>query len=267
MHASGPTDWTEQRWYELALDFAHGRYGLLVDSDHYVAYFENAEQSDLVGRIGYALPPAGPTGIVAPNLWTWSMVMNARSPHKDAAWELIQWATSSEFLLRSALEGNMNPTRASVWDDPSFAAMTAPWGRFHEVSRRLVEDLGRVLVRPAVNYRDVASRWTQALHEAYEGTATVADALTAAGVRHRRDRRLTRRHAVASQVTVRQLRGTWVHGTSRSTRTSPGRPSTRSPRMLYITSVVPPSIEFARLRRKACCRLCDSPENRGRRIS
>ena len=180
LRASGPTDWTEQRWYELALDFAHGRYGLLVDSDHYVAYFEDAEQSELVGRIGYALPPAGPTGIVAPNLWTWSMVMNARSPHKDAAWELIQWATSSEFLLRSALEGNMNPTRASVWDDPSFAAMTAPWGRFHEVSRRLVEDLGRVLVRPAVNYRDVASRWTQALHEAYTGTATVADALTAA---------------------------------------------------------------------------------------
>ena len=178
--AAGPTDWTEQRWYELALDFAHGRYGLLVDSDHYVAYFEDAEQSELVGRIGYALPPAGPTGIVAPNLWTWSMVMNAHSPHKDAAWELIEWATSSEFLLRSALEGNMNPTRASVWDDPSFAAMTAPWGRFHEVSRRLVEDLGQVLVRPAVNYRDVASRWTQALHQAYTGTATVADALTAA---------------------------------------------------------------------------------------
>ena len=84
---AGPLDWTEQRWYELALDFAHGRYGLLVDSDHYVAYFENAEQSDLVGRIGYALPPAGPTGIVAPNLWTWSMVMNARSPHKGTrAW-------------------------------------------------------------------------------------------------------------------------------------------------------------------------------------
>ena len=186
----------------------------LVDSDHYVAYFEDAEQSELVGRIGYALPPAGPTGIVAPNLWTWSMVMNARSPRKDAAWELIQWATSSEFLLRSALEGNMNPTRASVWDDPSFAAMTAPWGRFHEVSRRLVEDLGRVLVRPAVNYRDVASRWTQALHEAYRGTVTVAAALTG---RHPTS---TRSSADAPPLgggpgTVRQLRGTWVHGTSR----------------------------------------------------
>ena len=38
---AGPTDWPEQRWYELAIDFGRGRYGLIVDSDHYVAYFED----------------------------------------------------------------------------------------------------------------------------------------------------------------------------------------------------------------------------------
>jgi len=37
---AGPADWSNQRWYELAIDFAHGHYGLIVDSDHYVAYFE-----------------------------------------------------------------------------------------------------------------------------------------------------------------------------------------------------------------------------------
>ena len=42
---------------ELALDFARGRYGLLVDSDHYVAYFEDPKISGLVGEIAYALPP------------------------------------------------------------------------------------------------------------------------------------------------------------------------------------------------------------------
>ena len=34
-----------------------GRYALLVDSDHYVAFFEDEDQSELVGQIGYALPP------------------------------------------------------------------------------------------------------------------------------------------------------------------------------------------------------------------
>ena len=54
----GPRDWLDQRWYELALDFARGRYGLIVDSDHYVAYFEEPAHSELVGEIGYAPPPA-----------------------------------------------------------------------------------------------------------------------------------------------------------------------------------------------------------------
>ena len=76
LRAAGPTDWAEQRWYELALDFARGRYGLIVDSDHYVAYFEEPATSHLVGEIAYALPPLGPTGERRPNLWTWSLVMN-----------------------------------------------------------------------------------------------------------------------------------------------------------------------------------------------
>src|SRR5207244_12208502 len=83
---SGPSNWQDQRWYELALDFARGRYALLVDSDHYVAYFEDPAYSELVGRIGYAPPPLGPSGSRRPNLWTWSVVMNSRVRARDASW-------------------------------------------------------------------------------------------------------------------------------------------------------------------------------------
>ena len=47
----------------------------------------------------------------------------------------IEWASSSGFLLRSVFDGNMNPTRTSVWDAPSFAEHVAPWGDFAAVSR------------------------------------------------------------------------------------------------------------------------------------
>jgi multiple sugar transport system substrate-binding protein len=177
LKSSGPKDWLDQRWYELALDFAKGKYGLLVDSDHYVAFFENPELSNLAGKMGYALPPQGPSGLRKPNLWTWSVVMNARSRNKQAAWDFIEWATSREFLLRSAFEGNMNPTRKSVWDDPLFIERTERWGDFYKVSRNLVEELGQVLVTPVVNYLDIATRWTQALREAYAGADTVQGAL------------------------------------------------------------------------------------------
>jgi multiple sugar transport system substrate-binding protein len=176
---AGPVQWTEQRWYELALDFGRGRYALLVDSDHYVAFFEDDRQSELVGRIGYALPPAGPGGERRPNLWTWSLAMTAASRDKPAARDFIGWAASKSFLLRSAGEGNMNPTRRSTWDDPGFQELTAPWGDFASVSRRLLDEYATVLVTPTPHYRDIALRWTQALREAYVGR-DVGEALRAA---------------------------------------------------------------------------------------
>jgi multiple sugar transport system substrate-binding protein len=176
---AGPVDWTDQRWYELALDFGRGRYALLVDSDHYVAFFEDDRHSELVGRIGYALPPAGPGGERRPNLWTWSLAMTAASRDKRAARDFIAWAASKPFLLRSAGEGNMNPTRRSTWDDPGFRALTAPWGDFATVSRQLLDDYATVLVTPGPRYREIALRWTEALRQAYAGH-DVGEALRAA---------------------------------------------------------------------------------------
>jgi multiple sugar transport system substrate-binding protein len=177
LHAAGPADWPNQRWYELALDFARGGYGLIVDSDHYVAYFENSASSDLVGEIGYAPPPLGPTGSRRPNLWTWSVVMNDRTRDSDAAWRFIEWATAREFLLRSAFEGNMNPTRTSIWDDKSFRAHTTGWGAFYDVARTLIERDAFVLVTPASNYLSIAERWVEALLDVYAGRAEAAEAL------------------------------------------------------------------------------------------
>jgi multiple sugar transport system substrate-binding protein len=180
IRAAGPPDWTGQGWYELALDFARGNYGLLVDSDHYVAYFENSQLSSVAGKVRYALPPAGPGGVRRPNMWMWSMVMNARSAVPDAAWEFMAWATGSEFLTRAALQGNMNPTRRSTWADPEFAARARQWHEFPEVAMELVGDLGSVLVTPAVNYIEVARRWTRALREAYQGHGSLDRCLAAA---------------------------------------------------------------------------------------
>jgi multiple sugar transport system substrate-binding protein len=180
VRVAGPADWTSQRWYELAMDFAHRKYGLLVDSDHYVAYFENSGLSDVAGKVRYALPPAGPGGVRRPNMWMWSMVMNARSAAPDAAWEFMAWATSSQFLTRAALQGNMNPTRRSTWADPEFAARAGNWHEFPEVAMELVNNLGEVLVTPAVNYIEVARRWTRALRDAYQGDESLDHCLAAA---------------------------------------------------------------------------------------
>jgi multiple sugar transport system substrate-binding protein len=190
LRAAGPEDWPNQRWYELALDFAQGRYGLMVDSDHYIAYFEDPSYSSLVGEIAYALPPSGPAGR-RPNLWTWSVVVNARARNLDGAWRFVEWATGPDFLRRSAHEGNMNPTRLSTWEDEGFRGRASAWGSFYEVARRLVEHEASVLVTPMPNYREVATRWVRALRDAYAGrdvrdvleeAAGEIDSLVSAGV-------------------------------------------------------------------------------------
>ena len=179
LHDAGPRDWPEQRWYELALDFARGQYGLIVDSDHYVAYFEDPTYSERVGQIAYALPPAGDSGR-RPNLWTWSLVMNTRARNADEAWRFIEWASSRDFLHRSVYEGNMNPTRTSIWDDEQFRTHTSNWGGFYNVARTLVERDASVLVTPARNYLEIATRWVRALLDSYSGRADVVEALQAA---------------------------------------------------------------------------------------
>ena len=55
-------------------------------------------------------------------------------------------------------------------------------------------------------------------------------------------------------------RGIWLQGRSLSTRTSPGSPSTRSPRMLRMISEVPPSMVLARERRKRPVGVWPPPE-------
>jgi multiple sugar transport system substrate-binding protein len=176
----GPPNWLDQHWYALAMDFCADKYGLIVDSDHYVAFYENRDNSQVAGRMGYTLPPLGPSGKRASNMWTWSLVMNAKSQDKAAAWKFMEWAGGKKFLLRSAFEGNMNPTRRSTWDDPQFKAMAATWGSFYDVARRLIEQDAKVLITPSPNYLQLADRWVRALRAAYAGEQSVADALRAA---------------------------------------------------------------------------------------
>jgi len=71
----------------------------------------------------------------------------------------------------------MNPTRASIWDDDSFRAHASGWGAFYDVARMLIERDAFVLVTPASNYLAVASRWVEALLDAYAGRLETSEAL------------------------------------------------------------------------------------------
>lgn len=171
---SGPQGFPGGHWLDVARDFAAGRYGMIVDSDHYVAFFEGAN-SAVRGRVAYTRPPQGPGGQREANMWTWSLAMNSAARDKRGAWGFIEWASSPAFLARAALEGNMNPTRFSTWDDERFRHASSAWNGYGDNSLEILRTGARVLPKPMPEYLTVASLWSAGIVEAFQRPEALED--------------------------------------------------------------------------------------------
>ena len=175
----GPPDWTNVTWFDLMERFASGKYGMVIDCDFFAGVYENPKKSKVTGKVAYALPPKGPDGAIRSNIWTWSLSMNSRSKHKGAAWYFIQWVTSKEILLKSALYGNLDPVRKSVWEHPDVVKMTEAWGggTWRKVVTQMLEKYAAWRPTPQTELIAMWTRWIEALHEIYAGKATAKEAL------------------------------------------------------------------------------------------
>lgn len=117
---SGPRNWSTYTWYEVGNDLGAGASGMIFDAD-ILGYFMNGGTKE-AGNIAYAAFAANPEASEpTPNVWIWSLAMNAFSEQKEAAWYWMQWATGAEHGLFGAREMDfVNPVRQSVWDDTRF---------------------------------------------------------------------------------------------------------------------------------------------------
>ncbi|MBE3598647.1 MAG: sugar ABC transporter substrate-binding protein [Limnochordaceae bacterium] len=167
---AGSPGWPNMTWYDAMQGFAAGKFSMILDCDFFAYTYENPNTSAVAGKVGYALPPVGPAGRIS-NIWTWALAMNAKSRNKGAAWYFIQWATSKERLKASALRGNLNAVRRSVFMDPDVVAMTEKWdnGNWRRVASQMLERYARLVYRPNTELVAEHLRWLDALHEIYYG--------------------------------------------------------------------------------------------------
>lgn len=70
------------------------------------AMAKDPEQSKVSDKFAVAVQPAGEEQSTA--AWTWGFGISSSSKNKDAAWEFIKWATSSEKLAQLGI-ANSNP--------------------------------------------------------------------------------------------------------------------------------------------------------------
>ncbi len=85
------------------------------------AWAESPDLEPMEETVGIAVVPGG-----APVSGGWGLGINAASPHKEAAFRFVQFATSKEADKLQWLKYRLGPTRESVTKDPEVLA-DAPW--------------------------------------------------------------------------------------------------------------------------------------------
>lgn len=87
--------------------FMQGKVAMVKAWPYLYAMAKDPEQSTIYDKFGVAVQPAGKEQHTA--AWTWGFGISSSSEKKDAAWEFIKWATSSETLAQLGI-ANSNPS-------------------------------------------------------------------------------------------------------------------------------------------------------------
>lgn len=165
-----PDDAAAFTWYEVLQGMASGRFAMaLNEADLFAATYENPDESSISDDVGYALVPEGPEGR-ATGAWVWQVSMNSAAADKGAAWTFMQWLTSPDVLLETHLAGNMNPVRASAWENEELSTMVDAWGETPGQYREVLEataDISAIRFPPHPELTRVLDIWAEALQASY----------------------------------------------------------------------------------------------------
>jgi multiple sugar transport system substrate-binding protein len=131
---AGPENALSFGWEDASRYFAQGKAAFFVDASVFGPGFEDAANSAVAGKVGYAVLPAT-DGVSVSGHWAWGLSMAENSEKKTAAWLFMQWATSKEMDATFGLKTG-GATRTSTWASPDYVAAFAP-GYVEAVSAQL----------------------------------------------------------------------------------------------------------------------------------
>lgn len=157
-------------WDQVQLAMQQGKVGMVIDATNFATRLEDEENSNVVGKIGYALIPEGPEGR-SPSSATRGFSIPVVSKHKEEAFQFIEWALSEDIQLQSALEGQRgDATRISVWESEEFKEKNNyDDGKWIEVA---IESMNQAKAdyRPRIpEWRNMGDRLGIAISEALAG--------------------------------------------------------------------------------------------------
>jgi sorbitol/mannitol transport system substrate-binding protein len=123
----------EDGFSECATNYIQGKAAMWYDATSAAGTIESPKTSTVVGKTGYVRAPVMYTRNSG-WLYTWSLGIPTTSPHKDAAWRFISWATSRAYIQLVGQKlgwADLPPgSRLSTYSNPQYkqaaAAFAAP---------------------------------------------------------------------------------------------------------------------------------------------
>ena len=150
----GPPGSSNNHWYEASGILAQGKAAMYTDANSLFTVVEDPASSTVVGKIGYAMMPAGPAGN-HPYVSVWGISMASSSQVKEPSWYLMQWLTSKNIVKQAQMKG-IPGGRLSAWEDADGAqAFPADWVETFVKSNEIAYPYDRPPVVAVSEIRDV----------------------------------------------------------------------------------------------------------------
>lgn len=124
LNDAGQPGATSTGFTEALTIMSTGKAAMWYDATVAAGFLNNPDDSDVVGKIGYAYAPTQVKEENTGGLYAWSLAIGAASKNKDAAFEFIKWSTSKEYVdLVGETEGWVvapSGTRISTYENPNY---------------------------------------------------------------------------------------------------------------------------------------------------
>ena len=133
----------------------------------------NADDSVIKGLFDVSPLPAGASGSGAATLGGWQLAVSKYSAHPEEAAKLALFMASYDEQKIRAIEGSLNPTIKSLYEDPDVLAATPFFGSLYDVFTSAV---ARPSTATAPRYADVSALFFNAVHSVLTGESDGATA-------------------------------------------------------------------------------------------
>jgi len=177
---AGPVGVGSYEWYQVLDDFLQGRTAMAIDSSNFATDISNSAKSHVTRQAGFAAFPHLPGRGPVPFMSHWQACINSKSRNKQAAFLLLQWATSKPTSLQTAAAG-LATTRLSAWSSEAFKnafGRQAAEAALTNLQNADVDRAKAILFHP--QSRPILDVFMIGVNEVVSGARSAKDAMTAA---------------------------------------------------------------------------------------